>query len=64
MNVNRYERGEHGRIVVTSHRARQAEVAFASYKHSVRSPYSIYYRVTLTDPHAGNRIVKDTDKED
>jgi hypothetical protein len=64
VNVNRYERGEHGRIVVTTHRARQAEVAFATYKYSVRSPYSLYYRVTLTDPSAGNRILKDTDTED
>lgn len=43
--------------------ARQADDIYNSLISMVTVPYEKYYRVTLVDPLAGGRIVRDTDHE-
>lgn len=40
-----------------------ADVMFNSWKPLVRNPFGRVYRVTMTDPLAGDRVVRDTDSE-
>lgn len=40
-----------------------ADRIYAAHIPMVRTPFSKYYRVVVTDPQAGGRIIRDTDHE-
>lgn len=43
--------------------AAAADRIYMAHIPMVRTPFSRYYRITLVDPLAGDRIVRDTDHE-
>lgn len=62
MDIERYT--PQGRIDRTCGlRADQANTIYESFLPMVITPFTRYYRVTLVDPLAGGRIVRDTDHE-
>lgn len=40
-----------------------ADLIYTSHLPMVYTPFSRYYRITLVDPMAGGRIIRDTDHE-
>lgn len=63
MNLNVYPTNDRDDIETFDLTPAKADRAFKMWCTVLRSPWGTKRRVTLTDPLAGNRIVRDTDVE-
>lgn len=63
MNLNVYPTNEHHDIETSELSTAKADAAFKMWCEVLRTPWGKNRRVTLTDPLAGNRLVRDSDRE-
>lgn len=63
MNLNIYPNDDHRDIQTFELRTANADTAFRMWCQVILNPFCRTSRVTLTDPMAGGRIVRDTDRE-
>lgn len=63
MNLNVYPNDDHRDIMTFDLTPANADWAFRTWCTLLQHPWSKASRVTLTDPLAGDRIVRDTDCE-